>query len=457
MPRAGTQPIYSAADFSSPKRPMNREAIDLLIEPRWLLPMSAAGDVLCGHAVAVDAGRIRAVAPASELRARFAAREEQHRPAHALLPGFVNAHTHACHTLLRGLAVCAPRARWLRERLAPALSAAASPDFVRDGTRLAIAEMLRAGITCFADTAPFPEEAARVAAQAPVRAAIGLPISEGSSGWADGLTAHLARAERLWDEYASDARIRLYFAPSSPASASEALLTRVRRVADELDARVALDFSDACGADEPGVRDGEPPGGPADGALARLESLGLLREGTAAIVTRSFGLPGLARLAHHGAGLVGCPQADLRLGESAPARLPGRRAGLGSGSPAAAGALDLLAECRAAALAGLAPLEALRLATLGAAAVLGLEEEIGSLEAGKAADLLCVELDSLACRPEAGVPEALVFAATRDRVSDVWSGGRAAVSAGRLLAFDEAELAALPDAWRRRLRLEAAA
>src|SRR5215470_18311749 len=124
---------------------MTREAIDLLIEPRWLLPMSAGGDVRAGHALAVDGGRIRAVAPAAELRARFAPREELRRPEHALLPGLVNAHTHACHTLLRGLSVGAPRGRWLRETLGPALTRALSPDFVRDGTRLALAEMVRAG------------------------------------------------------------------------------------------------------------------------------------------------------------------------------------------------------------------------------------------------------------------------------------------------------------------------
>jgi 5-methylthioadenosine/S-adenosylhomocysteine deaminase len=412
--------------------------------------------VLSGHALAIDGGRIRAVAPAAELRARFAPREELRRPQHALLPGLVNAHTHACHTLLRGLPVERVRSHWLRERLAPALEGVLSPDFVRDGTRLAIAEMLRAGITCFADLSPYPEEAARAAAQVPVRAAIGLPISDSAGAWAEGLTAHMARAERVWDEYASDARIRLYFAPLSPGGASDALLTRVRRVADELDARVALDLSEIATAPEGEVRDGDSPGAP-DGALERLESQGLVREGTAAIVTRSLGAAALARLARHGAGLVTCPQSDLRLGELAPARLPGVRAALGSGSPAACGALDLFAECRAAALSGTPAPAALRLVTQGAASVLGLADEIGSLEAGKAADLVCVELDELACRPGAGVAESLVFAATRERVSDVWSGGRALVSAGRLLAFDEQELGALPETWRRRLKLEAAA
>src|SRR6266566_2530111 len=201
-----------------------RERADLLIEARWLLPIAPANTVLADHAVAVTAGRIVALGPAAQLRARFEARERVVRERHALLPGLVNAHTRACHTLLRGLPV--------------------------RGTRLGVAEMLRAGITCFADLSLFPEEAARAAAAAHMRAAIGLPIAEVPTPWAESATAHLARAERLWDEYRSDSRIGLYFAPLTVRGLSEALLLRVRRVADELDARVAVHLAELAGPAE---------------------------------------------------------------------------------------------------------------------------------------------------------------------------------------------------------------
>ena len=175
------------------------DTAEFLIEPRWLLPVAPGNPVLEGHAVAVSDGRILAVGPAAELRQRYPARERVVRARHALLPGLVNAHTCACHMLLRGVPVHGPRLRWLLETLAPPERRALSADFVRDGTRLAIAEMLRAGITCYADHSPMPEEAARVAASAQVRALIGLPVSDAPSASAEDATAHLARAEALWD------------------------------------------------------------------------------------------------------------------------------------------------------------------------------------------------------------------------------------------------------------------
>jgi len=438
-----------------------REYAELLIEPRWLLPIAPANTALVDHAVAVSAGRILALGPAAQLRARFEIRERVVRERHALLPGLVNAHTRACHTLLRGLPVRGPRWRWLTETLAPVEQRCLSADFVRDGTRLGLAEMLRAGITCFADLSLFPEEAARAAAAAHMRAAIGLPVADAPTPWAENATAHLARAERLWDEYRSDSRIGLYFAPLTVHGMSEALLVRVRRVADELDARVAVHLAELAGPAESadaGVQDSARAQRAAR-PLRQLHALGLLRPGFSAIGAGVCDGADLELLARHGASLIACPQADLRLGARSPVvALEGNRTGLGTDSPAAAGALDLLAEARNAALhSGLGAGEALRMATLGGATVLGLQAQIGSIEPGKAADLTCIDLGALACQPAAAIQDAIVFGATRAQVSDVWTAGRVAVSGARLVVFDPEELAGLPACWAQRIRMEAAA
>ncbi|HSY44638.1 MAG TPA: amidohydrolase family protein [Steroidobacteraceae bacterium] len=441
-----------------------RQSVDLLIEPRWLLPIAPANTVLEHHAVALAGGRIVALGPAAQLQARFLPREHLVRTRHALLPGLVNAHTSACHALLRGLPVRAPRLRWLAETLAPLGQRGFGADFVRDGTRLGIAAMLRAGITCFADLAPLPEESARAVAAARMRAAIALPVTDLASPWADGASDHLARAEALWDEYRSDSRITLYFAPR--AGASDATLIRVRRVADELEARIALHLAELApaaaegGALPAGVADSAPPPRAGGAAVRRLAELGLLRPGCSVIGMLGCDAGELALLAHHGAAVIACPQAELRLGAvPGPLALPeGHRTGLGSDSPAAAGACDLLAEARLAALlSGWSAAQALRVATLGGATTLGLAAEIGSIEPGKAADLTCIDLEESDAGHAARVAEAIVFGATRSQVSDVWTAGRAAVSGGRLLLFDETELAGLPARWAQRLALEAAA
>src|SRR5215212_8738819 len=177
-----------------------------------------------------------------------------------------------------------------------------SPDFVRDGTQLAIAEMLRAGITAFGDVYLFPEEAARVAAAARVRAVIGLPVAEAATAWADDATAYLAKAEQLWDEYKSNPWVCLQFAPHAPYAISDATLQRVRRVADELDARVAMRLHET----EVEVQDSLTQYGRRP--LRRLDELGLLRPGFTAVHMNRLNEEDLATAARTGIAVIACPQ-----------------------------------------------------------------------------------------------------------------------------------------------------
>jgi 5-methylthioadenosine/S-adenosylhomocysteine deaminase len=424
---------------------MPPEPVDLLIEARWVLPIAPVNTVLADHAVAVVSGKIVALGPVAQMNERFEPRDRVVRRGHALLPGFVNAHTRAAMTLLRGLPVLGPRSRWVRDTVRPAEQRCMSAEFVREGTQFAIAEMLRAGITSFADMYWFPEEAARAASAARMRAAIGLPVADAPNVWADSATAHFEKAEQIWDEYKSDPWVCLYFAPQDANEVSDQTLIRVRRVADELDARVAVE---------------SPP-------MQRLHALGLLRPGFAAIPQEAWTEAESELVATTGICVIACVQSDLRLGGgarwdsarsgsavsgsvlSSVSKLVGQTVGLGSGDPASVGAIDLLAEARVAALldSGLTAEDSLRLATLGGATALGFGSVAGSIEPGKYADLVCVDLNRLACQPSSNVPESIVFGATREQVSDVWTSGRLAVSGGHLLAFDEQELTSFAQKW----------
>ena len=224
-----------------------------------------------------------------------------------------------------------------------------SPDFVRDGTQLAIAEMLRAGITAFADMYVFPEEAARAASAARMRAAIGLPVTDGPTPWADSATGHLAKAEQLWDEYQSNPWVSLYFAPHNAFGAEDQTLARVRRVADELDARVAMYLA-------PGEVHENHTGGRSP--LVRLQELGLLGPGFTAIHLGGVDAEESEIAAATGICVVACQQSHLRLGGALcpAARLEalGVPVGIGTDSAVSVGALDVLAEARLGALLGVA-------------------------------------------------------------------------------------------------------
>ncbi|HUK02994.1 MAG TPA: amidohydrolase family protein [Steroidobacteraceae bacterium] len=389
---------------------ISRQAADLLIEARWVLPIAPRNIALAQHGVVIDAGRIVAVGPVDSLIARYSPREHVARPEHVLLPGFVNAHT----------------------RVSPALTEAAhgaAPEDLRDLAQLAIATMLRAGITTFATTDARPDEVARIIAASRVRAAVGLPVS--------------ADATRVWDEYRSNPWVSLYFAPSAAAATDDATLRHLRTVADELDARIALPLK--------------------AGAVTHLNELGLLRPGFSALQPGELDEAELTVLARTGSAIIACPEADVRThgGSCAPGRVlaHGIALALGSGSPALAAA-DMLAQARAAALLShlhegarqaLSAAAALQLATQGGASVLGLGALVGTLEPGKAADLISIDLSSLGPATDLtaeSVADALVYRAVRDHVRDVWIAGRPAVADRQLLTFDEAELRARAEHYR---------
>ena len=469
-PTAAPDILHTAFFHIFPAIRVAMQPADLLILPRWLLPIAPVNVALEGQAVAVAAGRIVAVGPVAELEARFDARERISRGSHVLLPGFVNAHTRASMGLLRGLPVYPPVLRWLRETVWPA-ERNVSPDFVREGTQLAIAEMLRAGITAFADSYLFPEEAARAAADARVRAVIGLPVAETASHWAPNSAAHFDRAAHLWDEYKTDPWVSLYFAPPPAYAIGDSMLARLRSVADELDARIAMPLHET----ELEVRDSVGQHGARP--LQRLAKLGLLRPGFTAVHMNRLDAGDLELARSTGISVVACPQSNLRLGNgSCPvAELLQRNVtvGLGSDSPVSSGAFDLLAEARLAALLsasaegvspqhadaagqeesrGISAADALNCATLGGAMALGLGSICGSIEPGKAADLICIDLASLSCRSFASIAETVLFGATRQDVTDVWTGGRAAVSESRLLAYDERQLLQQARQWTDRVQ-----
>lgn len=439
------------------------QTIDLIVEARWVLPMD--GSPVCEHgAVAIDRGRIVATGTPAGLAASYEPRERLRRPHHALLPGLVNAHTHAAMNLLRGLPIRGPLMQWLNETIWPLERRCVNAQFVASGTRLAMAEMLRAGITCFADMYYFPEEVARLARQHHLRVSLGLPIVDARTPWAADADEHLDKAARLWDEYRDDPLVLPCFAPHSPYAVSRATVARLRRLVDQLDAPLAMHLHESQAEVQDSVTaHGERP-------LSWLADEGLLRPGFAAVHMIWLTDEDIDLAARSGISVVHCPQSNLRLGSGTCPVTRLREAGvnvaLGTDGAASVGALDLLAEARAACLMAsgsthnpqaLAARDVLAMATLGGAQALGLADEIGSLTAGKAADMICIDLSATACQPLGDAADAIVFSATRDAVVDVWVAGRAMVRDHRLLAFDVAELSAIAAEWPARITTGVAA
>jgi len=434
------------------------EPVDTLVTARWVVPVEPAGRILEDHAVAIRGGRIVAVLPVAEARARFDAHEVIDRPSHVLLPGLVNAHTHAAMVLLRGRAENLPLGRWLRTTVWPLERRWVDPDYVRDGTTLAIAEMLRAGITCFADMHLWPDVVARTAAASHMRASVGLVVTESATRWAATADEYIDRGMHLRDEYKGDPLITTHFAPHAPYSASDATLTRVRRLADELDLPVAMHLHETAYEVEQSVQAcGRRP-------LARLAALGLASPQLVAIHMTQVEAEDMDTLAEAGASVVHCPESNLKLGSGVcpVARLLGRgvRVALGTDGAATNNDLDLLAEARIAGLLSsgvaatpgdLVAADLLRMATLEGARTLGLGDVTGSLEPGKWADLCCIDLRAARSWPVHDPITAVIYAASSQQVTDTWVAGRQLLADGRLRYIDESAVLERAESWRERL------
>ncbi len=434
------------------------EPVDTLVCARWVLPVEPDGAVLAGHSVAVRAGRIIAVLPTIEALATYAPAELVERPQHALLPGLINAHTHAAMTLLRGRAENLPLAPWLQDAIAPIERRWVDQEYVRDGTELAIAEMQRGGVTCFADMQLWPEVVARAAADAHMRVSVGLVVEQAASRWAADPNEYIEKGMALRDDYRGDALVATHFALEPSHALDDATLARVRRLADELEIPVALPLHESTWElSESIARHGARP-------LDRLVRLGFASPMLVAVHGTQLSPTDIDVLAACGAAVVHCPESNLKLGSGVcPATdLLGRgvRVALGTDGAASNNDLDVLSEMRTAGLlaagvsarpGALVARDLLRMATLEGARVLGLGDSTGSLVPGKWADLCCINLRTAGSWPVHDIEAALVYACSSRQVTDTWVAGRRVFADGSLHYLDEESVLQRADAWRSRI------
>ena len=423
------------------RNPGHAEISRFVALPRWLVPIEPAGVVLTDHAVAVRDGKIEALLPAAEARARFADYALMELGEHVLIPGLVNAHTHAAMTLMRGLADDLPLMRWLEEHIWPAEKRHVSAEFVRDGTLLACAEMLRGGVTCFNDMYFFPDAALEAALEAGMRSSHGIIVIEFPSAYAADAADYLRKGLELRDRYRDEPLASFCLAPHAPYTVSDASFRQIATLAAELDLPVHVhvhetDHEIQASLTEHGVR-----------PLERLRRLNLVAPNLIAVHAVHLTPEEIALLARHGCSVAHCPSSNMKLasGFAPVAQLAGAgvNVALGTDGAASNNRLDLLEETRLAALLAKAVAgdaqampahAALRAATLGGAQALGLADRIGSIAVGKAADLAAVALRGLELAPCFDPVSHLVYAAGREHVTHVWVAGEPRVTEGKLLS-----------------------
>ena len=429
-----------------------------LIRARYMVPVRPANVILEDHCVVIEHARIKAVMPAQEALTVYPAAPCVSLQEHVLLPGLINMHTHSPMTLLRGYADDLDLQVWLKQHIWPVEQAFVSEEFVADGTALAVVEMLRAGTTCFNDNYFFPGTIASVARNAGMRACIGLPVIELETAWAIDANECLSKGNQLIEQWRGERLISFSYAPHAPYSVSDQTLDVILHQAQRHDLLVHMHILESQWEVQQSLQvHGLRP-------LERLERLGLLGPGLLAVHMIHLTERDIDLLAAKGVHVIHCPQSNLKLanGVCPVSNLHAASVNLALGTDGAASNnnLDLLGEAQTAALLAkgftgqadaITAFEALEMLTINGARALGLEQEVGSIESGKQADLAALDLSHPETQPLHNVVSQLIYAASSRQFTDVWVAGERLLQAGELTTLDMAAILARAERWRVRM------
>lgn len=433
--------------------------VDQIINADWIVPVDDRHDVLEKHCIVIDADRIIAVMPQHLCGAEYAAKQTVNLHEHVLIPGLINLHTHAAMSLMRGLADDLPLDIWLQDHIWPTEAKHVDRQFVYDGSVLAALEMLKSGTTYFNDMYFFPDEVAKAAIAVGIRASVGMIVIGFPTAWADSTDEYFSHGQRVHDQYRSHPLISTCFAPHAPYTVDDDALKRVATLAEELDVPIHIHLHETKQEiDDHIATYGMRP-------IARLERLGLLSPRLIAVHMTSLSKDEMVQLAKLGVNVAHCPESNLKLasGFCPLQELISHDVNVAIGTDGAASNndLDMLSEIRTAALlakgvtqdacAAPAPIM-LRMATRGAAKALGKEQELGSLEAGKFADIVALDLSQAIHQPIYDVISQVIYAGHRDQVSHVWVAGRRVLVDGKPQLVDESSIKNSARKWRDKIR-----
>ena len=431
---------------------------DFIVHAGWLFSAAPKAIAQENAALAVKDRRIAAVGGRSEVESNWQSETVLDLPHHLLMPGLVNAHTHSPMTLLRGVGNDLPLNEWLFELIFPLETKWVSPEFVADGARLALAEMIRAGITCFADQYYFPETIAEIAREAGVRAQIAVPIIEQGNAWAKSSLEGLRRATELHDQWRGDEFIRIAHGPHAPYTVEMQTFERLVSISEEIESPIHIHLHET----EQEVRDYRLKHGCSP--IRKLQEIGLMSPRLQAVHMTALDDLELEIIAKNNVGVVHCPQSNALLasGPSPLSRLRKSdiRVGLGTDGAVSNNSLDVLQEMRAAKLlcnnttgrnSELSAADFVRLGTLGSASVLGRDDEIGSLEVDKWADMIAIDTSAPGAQPVYDVLASTLLTNSASRVTHVWVGGAPLLLDGALTTLDEHAILARAKQWGQRI------
>ncbi len=438
---------------------MQPTKIDLLINSRWIIPIVPENRVFENCALAIDQQKIVGIYPQAEALSKFNPDSVVDLDDHVLMPGLVNAHGHAAMSLLRGYADDQPLEPWLEEHIWPVENRFLGEQFVADGTKLAMAEMIQTGTTCFADMYFFADSAAEQVRACGMRSQIGFTVFDFPTAGGKDPDDYIHQGLKLRDTYKDNDLIKIACAPHAPYTVGDETLRRIATYANELDMAVHIHCHETAKeiADSVHLYSCRP--------MQRLDDLGILLPQTQLVHMTQIDSDDIRLIQDNNCHVVHCPESNLKLASGfcpvAELMDAGINVALGTDGAASNNDLDLFGELKTAALlakgvsgdaSALDAHAALRMATLNGAKALGWQDQIGSLEAGKSADIIAVEINSLSQKPLYNPASQMVYTNAGSQVSHSWVAGKALMKERTLLTLNEAELIQTADQWRTQIK-----
>jgi len=444
---------------------MSQPQADLRINSRWIIPIEALDNtdhILIDHCLLIKDGIILAIEP--QTSCQINATETLDLNQHVLMPGWVNAHGHAAMSLFRGLADDLPLMTWLQEHIWPAEGQHVDENFVKQGTELAIAEMIQSGTTTYADMYFYPQQGAEAALEAGIRTVCFTPILDFPTNYAQNADEYIRKAVECNDRFNNHplnekGLVQIGFGPHAPYTVSNEPLKEITILADQLDMPVQIHLHEtAFEVDESLEKFNQRP-------TQRLAELGFLNERVSCVHMTQIDESDIKILQKTGASVVHCPESNLKLasGFCPISQLSQANIQLAIGTDGAASNndLDMFSETKTAALlakgvsqdaSSIPAIEALTMATLGGARALGLEQITGSLKAGKAADIQAITLNTLSSQPVFDPISHLVYCAKSTQVSHVWVNGKCLLKDSALTTLDQEKLINQAQDWAHKIQ-----
>ncbi len=425
----------------------------IIINPKWVLTLEA-DELLVDHSVVISDDKILDILPLSNAQKDYPDAQQINLDNQLLMPGFINCHGHAAMNLFKGMSDDLPLMTWLEKHIWPAEGKWVDEQFVADGTKLAISEMLLSGTTCFSDMYFFPEVVADVASQMNMRAICYGPVMDFPTAYGSGPDEYIDKIISSHDKFKHHTLIDIGFGPHAPYTISDEPLQKIRTLANQLDIPIQIhlhetEFEVLDAMDKTGKRPSQ-----------RLDDLSFWGPDVQAVHVTQVNQQDKNIFKQNGVHVIHCPESNLKLASGfCPVhelQTAGINVALGTDGAASNNDLDMLSELHSAALlakavaqnaSALPAIEAIKMATINGAIALGKEDSIGSIKVGKQADLISIDFSDISCVPMYDPVSQLAYSASRHQIDHVWVAGKLQVKNKTLCHVNPIQLIEMAQAW----------